>query len=238
MAYEARARFPESQLHITNEIIHNPSVNEVRRLSYFVPVRSMCQTASRIQDATRLQQVASDSVIFLILCDLQKMHEMEVKFIEAEDDGTKDFSGVESGDVVILPAFGASVEEMRLLNDRKVQIIDTTCPWVSKVWTAVDKQASQEHTSIIHGKYSHEETVATASFAGNYLIVKDLDEANYVADYILNGGDKAEFMSKFSNAGMSPQSWYLPHLPVHLPICKWFPAVRVAPVAPLLHRVA
>nr|QBP34358.1 plastid 4-hydroxy-3-methylbut-2-enyldisphosphate reductase [Ulva prolifera] len=156
MAYEARARFPESQLHITNEIIHNPGVN-------------------------------------------QRMHDMNVKFIEAKDD-TKDFSGVENGDVVILPAFGASVEEMRLLNDRGVQIIDTTCPWVSKVWTAVDRQADKAHTSIIHGKYSHEETVATASFAGDYLIIKDLEEAKYVADFILNGGDKEEFMSKFTNA--------------------------------------
>lgn len=128
------------------------------------------------------------------------MHDMSVKFIETKDE-VKDFSGVETGDVVILPAFGASVEEMRLLNDREVQIIDTTCPWVSKVWTAVDRQADKAHTSIIHGKYSHEETVATASFAGDYLIVKDLDEANYVADFILNGGDKEEFMSKFSNAG-------------------------------------
>jgi 4-hydroxy-3-methylbut-2-en-1-yl diphosphate reductase len=65
----------------------------------------------------------------------------------------------------------------------------------------VDKQASKAHTSIIHGKYSHEETVATASFAGDYLIVKDMKEAQYVADYIMNGGDRAEFMEKFSNAG-------------------------------------
>lgn len=29
MAYEARNSFPEKQLHITNEIIHNPEVNQV-----------------------------------------------------------------------------------------------------------------------------------------------------------------------------------------------------------------
>ena len=62
-------------------------------------------------------------------------------------------------------------------------------------------QAIKAHTSIIHGKYSHEETVATASFAGDYVIVKDMPEARYVADYILQGGDRAEFLSKFSNAG-------------------------------------
>lgn len=158
---------------------------------------------------TTPEEVASVSIVCPIVVNVQKMHEMEVNFIEAGEDGIKDFSAVESGDVVILPAFGASVDEMRFLNDRKAQIIDTTCPWVSKVWTAVDRQANKEHTSIIHGKYAHEETIATASFAGDYLIVKDMDEANYVVDYILNGGDKAEFLSKFSKAGVRP--WCLPH---------------------------
>lgn len=76
-----------------------------------------------------------------------------------------------------------------------------------QVWHAVDKQATKAHTSVIHGKYSHEETVATASFAGDYLIVKDLGEANYVSDYILNGGDRAEFMEKFKNAGADSTAW-------------------------------
>lgn len=72
-------------------------------------------------------------------CMLQRMATMGVNFIEGTGDD-KDFSSVESGDVAILPAFGASVQEMRTLADRGVQIIDTTCPWVSKVWNAVDKQ--------------------------------------------------------------------------------------------------
>ena len=79
-------------------------------------------------------------------------------------------------------------------------MVDTTCPWVAKVWTAVDKQARKTFTSIIHGKWNHEETIATASFATDYVIVKDLKEAEYVCDYILNGGDRAEFLSKFTNA--------------------------------------
>jgi 4-hydroxy-3-methylbut-2-enyl diphosphate reductase len=156
MAYETRQHFPTERIWITNEIIHNPGVN-------------------------------------------QRLKEMAVEFIEVED-GQKDFSVVGHGDVVILPAFGASVQEMQLLNDRGCTIVDTTCPWVSKVWNTVEKHKKKDHTSIIHGKYNHEETVATSSFAGKYLIVLNLNQAHYVADYILHGGDRDEFMAKFSQA--------------------------------------
>lgn len=156
MAYETRQHFPSERLWITNEIIHNPSVN-------------------------------------------QRLREMEVNFI-AVTEGQKDFSGVEAGDVVILPAFGASVQEMQLLNDRGCTIVDTTCPWVSKVWNTVEKHKKGEYTSIIHGKYNHEETIATSSFAETYLIVLNMEQAEYVTHYILNGGDKTEFMAKFSKA--------------------------------------
>lgn len=165
MAYEARKAYPGKRLHITNEIIHNPGVN-------------------------------------------QRLKEMDVNFIEASEEGDKDFSAVKEGEVVILPAFGASVQEMKLLSDRKVQIVDTTCPWVSKVWNAVDNQSRKGHTSIIHGKWAHEETIATASFAGTYLIVKDLKEAQYVCDYIMQGGNREEFLAKFQNAmseGFDPE---------------------------------
>ncbi len=156
MAYETRQHFPEEQIWITNEIIHNPSVN-------------------------------------------QRLREMEVAFIPVKD-GKKDFSAVGAGEVVILPAFGASVSEMQLLSDKGCIIVDTTCPWVSKVWNSVEKHKKRDYTSIIHGKYNHEETVATSSFADKYLVVLNLEQANYVSDYILNSGDKEEFLAKFKNA--------------------------------------
>ena len=65
---------------------------------------------------------------------------------------------------------------------------------------SVEKHKKQAFTSIIHGKYKHEETVATKSFADTYLVVLNLDEAKYVAKYILHGGDRNEFLAKFANA--------------------------------------
>lgn len=164
MAYETRQHFPQERIWITNEIIHNPSVN-------------------------------------------QRLEEMNVGFIELVD-GNKNFSVVEKGDVVILPAFGASVTEMQLLNDKGCTIVDTTCPWVSKVWNSVEKHKKRHYTSIIHGKYAHEETVATSSFAGIYLVVLNLEQAHYVGNYILHGGNKEEFLMKFKNAhsqGFDPE---------------------------------
>lgn len=156
MAYETRQHFPTERIWITNEIIHNPSVN-------------------------------------------QRLREMEVEFIPVEQ-GNKDFSGVGKGDVVILPAFGASVQEMQLLSEKDCTIVDTTCPWVSKVWNTVEKHKKKSYTSIIHGKYNHEETIATSSFADKYLIVLNMAQAEYVANYILNGGDREEFLAKFNRA--------------------------------------
>ena len=173
LAYETRQQFPKERIWITNEIIHNPSVNK-------------------------------------------NLRDMAVEFIPVDDQGNKDFSVVEGSDVVILPAFGASVQEMQLLTQKGCTIMDTTCPWVSKVWNSVEKHKKSDYTSIIHGKYQHEETIATSSFAGIYLIVLNLEEAEYVCRYILEWEEmqegrsqrKAEFLAKFKNAhseGFDPE---------------------------------
>ena len=156
MAYETRRHYPSERIWITNEIIHNPSVND-------------------------------------------HLRDMNVLFIPV-DGGVKDFSQVASGDVVILPAFGATVQEMQLLNERGCHIVDTTCPWVSKVWNTVEKHKKHAFTSIIHGKVKHEETLATSSFAGTYLVVLDLAEAQLVSDYILGKGNRESFMARFAKA--------------------------------------
>jgi len=62
---------------------------------------------------------------------------MKVKNIPVEE-GSKQFDVIDNGDVVVLPAFGAAVEEMLTLSEKNVKIVDTTCPWVAKVLFCVD----------------------------------------------------------------------------------------------------
>ncbi len=108
-------------------------------------------------------------------------------------------------DVVIVPAFGTEVATLARIKERGCQIVDTTCGDVMSVWKRVRQNASEDITSIIHGKASHEETKATASRAvqggrGHYLVVLTLGDTDYVCDYIRRGGDKQAFLEKFHGA--------------------------------------
>jgi len=108
-------------------------------------------------------------------------------------------------DVVILPAFGVTIELLTQLEARGCTLVDTTCGSVLNVWKNVKRYADDGFTSIIHGKYWHEETQATASQArrsgsGHYLVVLDKTEAGRVCEYIRAGGDRQAFLASFGDA--------------------------------------
>jgi 4-hydroxy-3-methylbut-2-enyl diphosphate reductase len=113
-------------------------------------------------------------------------------------------------DVVILPAFGVTIEELERLTRASVTLVDTTCGSVLNVWKNVKRYAREGFTSVIHGKYWHEETRATASQAleipgGRYLVVLDKQEAAEVCAYIReshtpNAERRAAFLRLFAPA--------------------------------------
>jgi 4-hydroxy-3-methylbut-2-en-1-yl diphosphate reductase len=117
-------------------------------------------------------------------------------------------------DVIILPAFGITVQEMADFSARGCTLVDTTCGSVLNVWKNVVRYAQDGFTAIIHGKVKHEETRATASQAlkypqGRYIVVLDREEAGVVCDYIRNGGDPAAFLARFEGAvspGFNPDT--------------------------------
>jgi 4-hydroxy-3-methylbut-2-en-1-yl diphosphate reductase len=93
-------------------------------------------------------------------------------------------------DIVIIPAFGTTLEIQKKLNDIGINIIkyDTTCPFVEKVWNRAASLGKAGYTIIVHGKHKHEETKATFSHSKENaptLIIRDLDEAKILGRGIL-----------------------------------------------------
>src|SRR6185437_7046285 len=119
-----------------------------------------------------------------------RLRSMGVEILgRSEPTGAFDFSGIAPGDVVILPAFGVTIDDFNALRGIGCILVDTTCGSVLNVWKRVESYARDGFTALIHGKYYHEETRATASQVrkypdGQYLVVRDMDEARIVCDYI------------------------------------------------------
>jgi 4-hydroxy-3-methylbut-2-enyl diphosphate reductase len=121
----------------------------------------------------------------------QRIRDMGMDFILPDDDGAFDFSELTEQDVVILPAFGVTVRDLVALRKIGCVLVDTTCGSVLLVWKRVESYARDGFTSLIHGKHYHEESRATASQVSNhedgrYIIVRDMEEADLVSDYIAN----------------------------------------------------
>jgi 4-hydroxy-3-methylbut-2-en-1-yl diphosphate reductase len=145
----------------------------------------------------------------------RRMKEMDIEFIYPDEKGKFDFSHVEEEDVVLLPAFGVTIEAFNELREKGCVLVDTTCGSVLLVWKRVEGYARDGFTAIIHGKYTHEESRATASQVrnhekGKYIIVRDMAEAELVCDYI-TGAEGAmtrdEFIEHFrekSSDGFDP----------------------------------
>jgi 4-hydroxy-3-methylbut-2-enyl diphosphate reductase len=133
-----------------------------------------------------------------------QIRRMGIKIISPKP--TEDeLSQLQSGDAVIIPAFGTEVGTRKKLEVKGCVLVDTTCGDVMSVWKRVRQYSKESVTSIIHGKAKHEETKATTSQAraygsGHYLVVFNLAETDYVCNYILNGGNKTEFLEKFKGA--------------------------------------
>ena len=139
-----------------------------------------------------------------------RMTEMGIRFIYPDENGWFDFGHVTPDDVVILPAFGVTIDDFNRLREVGCILVDTTCGSVLHVWKRVESYARDGFTAVIHGKHTHEESRATASQAlkhpgGKYLIVRDMDEADLVCDYI-TGADGAlsrdAFLERFEGKMM------------------------------------
>ncbi len=153
----------------------------------------------------------------------QMIHNQEVnKDLEArgiqfimDTDGTQfiPWEKIHKDDVVIIPAFGTTLEIEHLLLDKGVEVqkYNTTCPFVEKVWNRTEKLGTDQYTIIIHGKPKHEETKATFSHSshnGPSIIVRDMEEAMLLGNYMSGTKSPDEFYSEFAgrfSEGFNPE---------------------------------
>jgi len=134
----------------------------------------------------------------------QRLVDMEIRFLGGRHPGSS-YDDLRKDDVVILPAFGVPVKDLERLRDLGCIVVDTTCGSVLNVWKNVERYAKEGYTALIHGKYYHEETRATASQAlkypgGHYIVVLDMKEADRLCDYLDGRSDRTELLRAFENA--------------------------------------
>lgn len=134
-----------------------------------------------------------------------KLREMGVEIlIPAQTGGKIDYGVVRPDDVVILPAFGVTIEDFEKLREIGCVMVDTTCGSVLNVWKRVESYAREGYTALIHGKYYHEETRATASQTskhgpGHYIVVRNIEEARAVCDFIEGKTSAEALMTQFGH---------------------------------------
>lgn len=112
------------------------------------------------------------------------------------------FAEIGEEDIVLIPAFGTTLQIERELRNRGVHIekYNTTCPFVEKVWNRSEQIAAKGYSVVIHGKPKHEETRATFSHASSgapSIVINDISEAVILGRYITGHESPESFAEKF-----------------------------------------
>ncbi len=133
----------------------------------------------------------------------QKLESMGVTILRPQQDGRFDYSTVTREDVVIIPAFGVPLADFQHLRDLECVLVDTTCGSVLNVWKRVEQYTRDGFTALVHGKHFHEETKATTSQVGKYgggkyIVVRDMEEAEVVCDFIEQDGGVSALEQRFA----------------------------------------
>ena len=114
------------------------------------------------------------------------------------------FDTLTPDDVVIIPAFGAPLNVIEILESKKIKTepYNTTCPFVERVWKKSESIGKENYTIIIHGKHNHEETRSTFSRSdknGQAIVIRNLSEAKLLGQYILGEKGKKDFEIDFKD---------------------------------------
>jgi 4-hydroxy-3-methylbut-2-enyl diphosphate reductase len=93
-------------------------------------------------------------------------------FVESECD-------VPEGSVLVLSAHGVAPEVYRNSRDRELQVLDATCPLVTKVHAEARRYARDGYTIVLVGHEGHEEVVGTMGEAPDAIrLIATVDEVD------------------------------------------------------------
>lgn len=139
----------------------------------------------------------------------KRMVEMGLVFLSGQyQHPTLTRDDISANDVVLIPAFGTASADFDFLREKGTIIVDTTCGSVVHVWKRVEKYAREGFTSVVHGKYYHEETIATVSMAqkqgGHFLVIRDQGQTNLLLQTITGKLPAAELLKHFKPGAYSP----------------------------------
>jgi 4-hydroxy-3-methylbut-2-en-1-yl diphosphate reductase len=162
VAYDTLANYPDRNVFMISELIHNSFVNE---------------------------DLTARGLRFLKTANGKQLIPWEE---------------VQANDIVITPAFGATLEDQARLEEIGVDIQrwNATCRFVENVWFRAKELGEQGYSIIVHGKFRHEETLATRSHSEKYaptVIVKDLKEAYYLGEIVEGKRPVEEFYDIFAD---------------------------------------
>lgn len=142
------------------------------------------------------------------------LEDLGVQFIQdTEGQQLIEWEVIKPEDIVIIPAFGLTLETKEILDSIGVNTdaYNTTCPFVEKVWNRSAKLGETAHTIIIHGKHKHEETKATFSHSKQNapsIIVRDMRETQVLGDYIAGKISASRLLELFAgkySPGFDPE---------------------------------
>lgn len=191
----------------------SPTLLELNKTSFIISRHfGFCYgVENAIEKSYKAIQENPDKRIFLLSQMIhnpdvnQDLEEQGIRFIQdPEGNQLIDWNEIQQEDIVIIPAFGTTLETEKFLQDKGVDLVkyNTTCPFVEKVWKRASKLGEDDFTVIIHGKASHEETRATFSHARSSapsIIIRDIEEAKLLAQFLNGQGDKELFFKLFAN---------------------------------------
>jgi len=131
---------------------------------------------------------------------VQRLRNEGAVFVENIDE-------IPEGSHAIFSAHGVSPEVRKRAEKRKLQVLDATCPLVTKVHREAQRYAQKEHTIILIGHHNHVEVKGTVGEAPEHIFVvgtveevselkiPDEQKVGYITQTTLSLDDTAEIIT-------------------------------------------